>query len=153
VGEIKVTDKRMFTPDGRLREEYERELARAPVEPDDGPADEPAVAPAPAAPEPPPEAPQPASPAPFALPSGAPAKPPVGLLELIQILGELAAGCLGQAPLPDGRLTLDLDGARFYIDLVASLIERFGPAFPAQDRRALDTFLDQLRLQYVARQG
>ena len=151
MGEIKVTDKRMFTPDGRLREEYEQELARAEAEP----AAEPEAAPAAPAPTPAP-APAPAPPAPaasFVLPPGAAAKPPTGLLELIQILGELAAGCLGQAPLPDGRLLLDLDGARFYIDLISALVERFGAAFAPQDRRALESFLDQLRLQYVARQG
>jgi hypothetical protein len=155
VGEIKVTDKRMFTPDGRLREEFEQELARAAAEP------EPAAASAGPEPEPEPEpapAPAPAAGAapapPFTLPPGGEGlKPPTGLLELIQILGDLAASCLGQAPLPDGRLLLDLDGARFYIDLVSALVERFGAAFAPHDRRALDSFLDQLRLQYVARRG
>lgn len=163
MGEIRVTDKRMFTPDGRLREEYEQELARTAAEPEpEAPADDsgaaasepPAVAapasPAVAAPEPPPAG----TAAPFTLPPGAESeKPPTGLIELIQILGDLAASCLGQAPLPDGRLLLDLDGARFYIDLVGALIARFGASFAPHDRRALDSYLDQLRLQYVARRG
>ena len=153
MGEIKVTDRRMFTPDGRLREEFEQEFARAAAEPE--PAAPSAVPDPEPAPEPAPAPPPVATPAPpFTLPPGGEgAKPPTGLLELIQILGDLAASCLGQAPLPDGRLLLDLDGARFYIDLVAALVERFGASFAPHDRRALQGFLDQLRLQYVARRG
>jgi hypothetical protein len=154
VGEIKVTDKRMFTPDGRLREEYEQQLAREAAA---GPEPEPEPEPVDAAPSAPPEAAPAAAEAPaeaFALPPGGESgKPPTGLLELIQILGDLAASCLGQAPLPDGRLVLDLDGARFYVDLVAALVGRFGASFAPHDRRALEGFLDQLRLQYVARRG
>ena len=71
----------------------------------------------------------------------------------MQFLGDLALACLGDVPLPDGRLLRDLDGARFYIDLVGSLVERFGGSLAPQDRSALQNFLDQLRLRYVSRQG
>lgn len=156
MGEIKVTDKRMFTPDGRLREEYEQQLAReaaAGPEPEPEPVVAAPSAPAEAAPAAAPAAAEVPAEA-FALPPGGESgKPPTGLLELIQILGDLAASCLGQAPLPDGRLVLDLDGARFYVDLVAALVGRFGASFAPHDRRALEGFLDQLRLQYVARRG
>jgi hypothetical protein len=153
VGEIKVTDRRMFTPDGRLREEFERELenpspADASPEPA-APAREPATVTA--APEAPPAPSPPASVPPLPLTGPPGQRPPAGLLELIQILGELSLACLGDVPQPDGRLLRDLDGARFYIDLVASLLERFGPGLGAEDRRALESFLDQIRLRYVSR--
>jgi hypothetical protein len=150
MGEIKVTDRRMFTPDGQLREEYERELSQPAADEQAAVAAESEPEPAPAEPEPEPEAP---AAKPFSLPPGEAKRPPTGLLELFQIVGDLTAACLGQAPMADGRLMLDLEGARFYIDLLGALLERFEPTFPPQDRRALATFVDQLKLQYVARAG
>jgi hypothetical protein len=145
VSEIKVTDKRMFTADGRLKEEFAEELARTAREPEPPPQPEPPPAP--------PATPPAAAASPFALPGAATEKAPTGLLELAQFLGELAVACLGDVAMPDGRLLLDLDGARFYIDLIGALLERFGKALAPQDRRALESFLDQLRLRYVARRG
>src|SRR5690606_41137774 len=98
VAEIKVTDKRMFTPDGRLREEFEQELASAPA------AEPPPVAPAPEPVEAaPPPAPEPATAPAVALPPS-PEKPPAGLLELVEFLSGWALACMGDVPLPDGRL-------------------------------------------------
>jgi hypothetical protein len=158
MGEIKVTDRRMFTPDGQLREEYERELAEptpatepnpeAPTELSPEASTEPIPAPEPAT-----AAPETTVEPPFSLPAGEAKRPPTGLLELFQIVGDLTAACLGQAPMPDGRLLLDLEGARFYIDLLGALLRRFELTFPPQDRRALAAFVDQLKLQYVARAG
>jgi hypothetical protein len=151
VAEIKVTDKRMFTPDGRLREEFERELAAAP-----------AVEPLAAAAEPAPSVAEPA-PAPAAEPEPAPAPPltlppapenaPPGLLELVEFLSGWALACMGDVPLPDGRLARDLDGARFYIDLLGALHERFGKRLGAQELHFVESYLDQLRLRYVSRRG
>jgi len=149
VAEIKVTDKRMFTPDGRLREEFEQELADAPA------AEEPAAAPepTPSAPEPAPEpAPDPAAAPSLNLPP-APDKAPPGLLELVEFLSGWALACMGDVPLPDGRLARDLDGARFYIDLLGALHERFGKRLGAQELHFVESYLDQLRLRYVSRRG
>ena len=141
----------MFTPDGRLREEYERELAEASSA---EPAEE----------APPPE-PEPAAPAPTvevtAAPAAAPAAPavtwpeapPAGLLELVDFLAQLSLVCLGEAPMPDGRLARDLDAARFYIDLIGEFHERWGKRLGPQESRFLESYLDQLRLRYVARRG
>lgn len=147
MGEIKVTDKRMFTPDGRLREEYEQELADTAAEPEP-----------PAAPEPEPPAAAPvAEPAPAAAPAltlpPAPEKVPPGLLELIEFLSGWALACMGDVPLPDGRLARDLDGARFYIDLMGALHERFGKRLGPQELHFVESYLDQLRLRYVSRRG
>lgn len=168
MSEIKVTDKRMFTPDGRLKEEFEEELARTAAEP----AAEPAAA-APAATSSAPSGIVSAAGTPASVPAnahgqagaypgaatdagGAPGvaeKAPTGLLELVQFLGDLTLACLGDVPLPDGRLLRDLDGAHYYIDLIGSLVERFGASLAPQDRSAAQSFLDQLRLRYVSRKG
>jgi hypothetical protein len=157
VSEIKVTDKRMFTPDGRLKEEFEEELARTSTEPEaPSAAPSPAPAEAPAAPSgivSPAGAPAAAPSTGAAPPAAGPEKAPTGLLELVQFLGDLTLACLGDVPLPDGRLLRDLDGARTYIDLIGSLVERFGASLAPQDRSAAQSFLDQLRLRYVSRKG
>lgn len=153
MAEIKVTDKRMFTPDGRLREEFEQELAAAPAV-EEPPA---AAAPSVAAPSPSPApeaapAPEPTTAPALTLPP-APEKAPPGLLELIEFLSGWALACMGDVPLPDGRLARDLDGARFYIDLLGALHERFGNRLGAQELHFVESYLDQLRLRYVSRRG
>jgi hypothetical protein len=151
MGELKVTDRRMFTPDGRLRESFERELAETEAAPS-----EPEIAAAP--PEPPPEAP-PVSPAPVAAAAGTaglpalPADPPAGMLELVDYLAQLALASMGEVAFADGRLARDLDAARFYIDLIASFHERYALRLSAQETRFLESYLDQLRLRYVAHSG
>jgi hypothetical protein len=155
VAEIKVTDKRMFTPDGRLREEFEQELAAAAAAQEPPVAAEPA--PSPAVPEPVPEptpepAPEPAAAPALNLPP-APEQAPPGLLELVEFLSGWALACMGDVPLPDGRLARDLDGARFYIDLLGALHERFGKRLGAQELHFVESYLDQLRLRYVSRRG
>jgi hypothetical protein len=149
VDEIKVTDRRMFTPDGRLREEFERELAEPSPEPEPAPE-----------PEPTPTEPAPAPVATTAAPPAAdpaaldwPDAPPAGLLELVDFLAQLALVCLGEAPMPDGRLSRDLDAARFYIDLIGACHERWAKRLGPQESRFLESYLDQLRLRYVARRG
>lgn len=148
MSEIKVSDRRMFTPDGRLREEYERELAQAATEPEPEPPP-----PAPAAVEPPPA---PAPPPAAATTLGGielPVKPPPGLLEHVEFLAQLALVAMGEMPLPDGRLARDLDGARFYVDLIGLFHQRYGASLGPQEARFLESYLDQLRLRYVAHRG
>lgn len=154
MSEIKVTDRRMFTPDGRLREEYERELAEASSEPETEPEPEaePEAAAEPPAPEPAPPALAPASVG-GGLPASAPEAPPAGLLELVEFLAGWALAAMGDVPMPDGRLARDLDAARFYIDLIGALHERWGGKLGAQEIRFLEGYLDQLRLRYVSRRG
>ncbi|HLF57145.1 MAG TPA: DUF1844 domain-containing protein [Thermoanaerobaculia bacterium] len=152
MSEIKVTDRRMFTPDGRLREEFERELAEPTPEPEAPP--EPIPEPTPS-----PEAPPLAAPSPpevaagSGLPASAPESPPPGMLELVEFLAGWALACLGEMPMPDGRLARDLDAARFYIDLIGALHERWGSRLGPEEIRFLESYLDQLRLRYVARRG
>lgn len=148
MSEIKVSDRRMFTPDGRLREEYEREMAEAALAP---PAPEPEPPPAV---EPPPVEPPSAAPAAEAI-AGVelPLKPPPGLLEHVEFLASYALAAMGEVPMPDGRLARDLDAARFYIDLIGAFHRQWGAALGPQEARFLESYLDQLRLRFVAHRG
>jgi len=164
MGDLKVTDRRMFTPDGRLREPFERELAEGPAEAEPesaAAASEPTKQPEPAPAEPP------ASPivsgdatgtAAGAAPGTAadglpalPAEPPPGLLELVDFLAQLALASMGEVPFADGRLTRDLDAARFYIDLIGAVHKKYALRLSAQELRFLESYLDQLRLRFVSR--
>jgi len=157
VAEIKVSDRRMFTSDGHLREEVERELAEA--------AEHPEPEPAPAAePEPPPPPPTVTPPSSIAGPTDdaspaatlslpLPEKPPPGLLELVEFLAQLAVVAMGEVPLPDGRLARDLAAARFYIDLLGSFHARWGGKLGPQESRFVESYLDQLRLRFVSHSG
>lgn len=162
MGEIRVTDKRMFTPDGRLREEFERELA-APSAAEEPSAEStaPTSTPEPSSSAAAPPVPEPA---PAAAPATADAAsvptlppgldhPPPGLLELVEFLAGWSVACMGEMPLPDGRLVRDLDAARFYIDLLGALRDRFGRGLSPQELHFVESYLDQLRLRYVSRTG
>lgn len=147
----------MFTPDGRLRDEFERELATPSPEPAEAaapPVSEPLREPAP----PPPradtlsdlvaarESAAAAAAAGFELPE----EPPPGLLEHVEFLAGWALACMGEVPLPDGRLARDLDAARYYIDLIGSFHARWSKRLGPQELRFLESYLDQLRLRFVA---
>ncbi len=152
MAEIKVTDRRMFTPDGLLRDDVARELATPSPEPE----------PEPAAPPPPAPAPAPAPTLANLLAgesargadAGAavelPEEPPPGLLEHVEFLAGWALACMGEVPLPDGRLARDLDAARYYIDLIGSFHARWSKRLGPQELRFLESYLDQLRLRFVA---
>lgn len=154
MSEIKVSDRRMFTPDGRLREEFELEMARVAAEPE--PEPEPAVAEAPPEIAPPPpvaEATPPTADASSLAAVELPVNPPPGLLEHVEFLASYALVAMGEMPLPDGRLARDLDAARFYIDLIGAFHRRYGASLGPQEARFLESYLDQLRLRYVAHRG
>ena len=159
MGDLKVTDRRMFTPDGRLREPYERELAESAAEAAAEASANPEAAEAPpagaaAAASVEPEVPSPAvpAPAPPGLPA-LPAEPPPGFLELVDFLAQLALVSMGDAPYADGRIVRDLAASRFYIDLIGAFHERYALRLSTQELQFLETSLDQLRLRFVARSG
>ena len=150
---MKVTDRRMFTPDGRLREEYleletaSETAAEAPVE---------SVAsvepPHPAMPEPP-SAASAASPA-LEIPTGGPdAFGAPSFFDLVAVLAEPASLYLGDLTLPDGSSAENLEMARLHIDLLAILRQRTAGNLSAQESAALDDLLYRLRLRYVQKRG
>src|SRR5690606_5714189 len=114
LGEIKVTDKRMFTPDGRLREEFEQlDRETPPAEPEAAAPPEP-EAPAAAAPSP---APAPASPdwesagrgPALELPGTPPGLGGPNFADLVAALAEPATLYLGDVPMPDGATAENLE--------------------------------------------
>jgi hypothetical protein len=150
--EIKVTDKRMFTPDGKLREEYRFLDEKSTAEPE--PA-APAVPP-PAAearrPEPTPqwEPQRPADPIPqMELPPMPEELEAPSFFDLVAMLAEPVPIYLGDARLPDGQSAENLDTARFYIDLMDVLRQKTAGNLTAQESAFLEDLLYRLRVRYV----
>jgi Domain of unknown function (DUF1844) len=149
--EIKVTDKRMFTSEGELREEYRFLSEKSTPE---------------AAPPPQPEPPRPepsgwAEPEPRRaatlemdmddagpdFPGGGP-----GIYDLAAMLAEPAAIYLGDAPLPDGQWAENLEMARLHIDLLDVLRQKTAGNLSAQESAFLEDLLYRLRVRYVQKQ-
>jgi hypothetical protein len=160
--ELKVTDKRMFTPEGDLKEEYrflnEKSTSAAPAEP--APAPEPRAAergPVPReapretprrAPEPPP---QPAAGLDY------PEEPELGegpsFYDLVAMMAEPVPIYLGDARLPDGQAATNLEMARLHIDLLEILRQKTAGNLSAQERAFLEDLLYRLRVRYVQKRG
>lgn len=151
---IKVTDKRMFTADGRLREEYQSiDEVRAEPAKQAAPAPEPPPAPA-VTPEPPaaaapgdPRAPR------LEIPDLGPGLPPPSFLDLVAMLAEPASIYLGDLTLPDGQTAENLEMARLHIDLLATLRQKTAGNLTAQELGFLEDVLYRLRLRYVQKRG
>jgi len=60
---------------------------------------------------------------------------------------------MGDVPRPDGQLGRDLDAARYYIDLLGALHRQWSGRLGPQESRVLESYLDQLRLRFVAHRG
>ena len=166
MSEIKITDRRMFTADGQLREEFEEleheEETAAPPEATDqaAPAVETAVEP---------EAPRPPAPEVADEPIGSPGAgggaphvelPPEvspygtpGFLDLVAMLAEPIAIYLGDAPMPGGETAENLDLARMHIDLLEVLREKTHGNLSSQELTIMDDLLYRLRMRYVEKRG
>ncbi len=153
-GTIKVTDKRMFGPDGSLREEYrflEGETgASAPEPPTPPPPPQPAPAAAAAA-----EAGTTAGPGGprLEIPPGPEAVASPSFFDLVALLAEPVALYLGDLQLPDGRSAENLDMARLHIDLLDVLRHKTAGNLGAGESAFLDDLLYRLRLRYVQKRG
>jgi hypothetical protein len=149
--EIKVTDKRMFTADGDLKEEYrflsEKSTSAAEAEPSEVP---PMAAAAPQ-PEPPRrEPPRAVDPGPGADYSTMP--PELGgpaFYDLVAMMAEPVPIYLGDARLPDGQTATNLEMARLHIDLLEVLREKTLGNLTAQESSFLEDQLYRLRVRYV----
>lgn len=150
---MKVTDRRMFTDDGELREEYrfleQQKGAKSaetppPAAPDSAPREASGV-----------EGGEPSMGGPARGPAEAAAGPPPaagpgpGFMDLVAMLAEPIAFLLGDAQLPDGQNAQDLPRARMHIDLLAVLQEKTRGNVSAQETALLDDLLAQLRMRYV----
>lgn len=152
MAEIKVTDKRMFTPDGRLRDESvvgDEPLAAAEAGGEEAPVGV-SVA-SPPLREEPPQA------------EGAGARleipgTPEGLggpsfYDLLGVLAEPISLYLGDLELPGGESAENLDMARLHIDLLDVLRRRTMGNLAAQESAVLDDLLYRSRLRYVQKRG
>jgi hypothetical protein len=156
--EIKVTDKRMFTVDGELRDGFEHldsaaEATASEVAEAAPAAEAPAPEPAAQAPPPPSEATAPEPSAERAPPLEIPGTPPgmgaPSFMDLIGVLTDPILLYLGDAELPDGSTAENLDLARLHIDLLDVLREKTRGNLSAQESAMLDDLLYQLRMRYV----
>lgn len=145
---IKVTDKRMFTPEGALREEYSF-LAEA-TSAGEAPAAAPEESPHAESAAPPPAAPV-AEPPLLELPSTGFAGP--SFFDLLSSLAEPIPFYLGDAPMPDGTTGENLDAARFYIDLLDVLRQKTAGNLSVQESSVLADLLYRLRVRYVQKRG
>lgn len=168
--EIKVTDRRMFTPEGELREEY-REVGEGASQPESEPAPEggggptagdPIITPGGGAPEggPSERSPSPAGGGGDAPSAGAPVEipqtgpgPAPSFLDLVGVLAEPVPLYLGDAELPDGRNVENLDAARLHIDLLDVLRRKTAGNLSAQESSVLEDVIYRLRMRYVQKRG
>jgi Domain of unknown function (DUF1844) len=142
--EIKVTDKRMFTPEGELREEY-RFLGEksTQAEPEAAPGSSPAAV---AEPD---EPPLPAGETvPLELPGAAPGMGAT-FYDLAAMLAEPVSIYLGDVELPDGGSAENLEMARLHIDLLDVLRQKTAGNLSAQENAFLEDLLYRLRVRYV----
>jgi hypothetical protein len=166
--DIKVTDKRIFTPEGALREEFRHleepgqaaaATAAAPERPAAPSRQEPAPARDAAAPAP---SQRPAMPPGYAddepsprleLPGTPPGLGAPTFYDLVAMLAEPVAIYLGDAQLPDGQNVENLEMARLHIDLLDVLRQKTAGHLTAQESAVLEDVLYRLRLRYVQKRG
>ena len=131
---IKVTDRRMFTPEGELREPGNEVTAES-------------VEPAPSAPG----GDEPTTTEDATLQADEPSHelPQAGFADLVSILVEPIALFLGDSSLPDGKSVENLELARFHIDLLDVLKRKTESNLSSDERALLDDLLYRLRMRYV----
>lgn len=142
----------MFTPDGRVREDYVEPEDSVPAESAAAPIATPPAGPAAAVFEPEPAPPAASAAPPLELP-GAPAGLGPSFLDLVGVLTEPVPFYLGDAALPDGQTMENLDAARLHIDLLDVLRQRTAGNLTAQEQGVLEDLLYRLRVRYVQKRG
>lgn len=151
---IKVTDRRMFTETGELRDDFDAS------EPEPEPQREQPVSSAPR-PSAPPTREAPAGSAGAGAGSGASAPPPgyekaargPQFLDLVAMLAEPAALFLGDAAMPGQEPMEDLERARMHIDLLALLEDKCKGNLTEQEDAVLTDLVYRLRMRYVEKKG
>lgn len=160
--EIKVTDKRMFTPEGELREEYRGLLEKATAAPPTATAEPEPARPAETAPPPPsrnagggrrgaqrePE-PPPQPEAPLDFPEEAPPGFGPSFYDLVAMMAEPIPIYLGDVGLPNGQSAENLEMAHLHIDLLDVLRQKTAGNLSAQEAAFLEDLLYRMRVRYV----
>ena len=179
--QIKVTDKRMFTPVGELKDEYSFLAGKAtaagetPVTsepsasetergatPDDVASGAAGLGPGSSDPRRRREAPDPGPPPgrgaaaempPLELPGTPPGMGAPTFFDLAAILAEPVALYLGDMPLEDGQTAENLEMARLHIDLLDVLRQKTAGNLTAQEAAFLEDLLYRMRVRYVQKRG
>jgi hypothetical protein len=134
---MKVTDRRMFTADGELREEY-RHLEDAKP---------PAVETPPVRESEPPRQPEPEK----RPPEPDPDQP--GFYDLVSLLAENASVYLRHAGAPGGEGLQNRELARLHIDLLEVLQQKTAGNLDAEEQAMLGDVLYRLRLAFASQRG
>jgi hypothetical protein len=161
----KVTDRRLFNPDGTPRDvpENERpeietprpEVANVAAASDAEPAAAAATA-SPAAERNPEETPAPAEPKPTGVDSSAEVEPtgvedPAGFPNFILSIASNAASSLGMMEHPvTGKREVDLELGKHWIDVLGMLQQKTHGNLLPQEQQILEGLLADLRMQYVS---
>lgn len=162
--EIKVTDKRMFTPDGELREEYSFLKEKSTAETAAAEAAPPPMEPEPPRPSRAPEPPPAAAPDRYAAPLEPELEPGFGgfpedgagsptFFDLAAMLAEPVAVYLGDMEMPGGQSSENLEMARIHIDLLDVLRQKTAGNLTSQEAAFLEDLLYQMRVRYVQKRG
>jgi hypothetical protein len=152
---FKVTDRRLFNPDGTPRDiprEEEPQPAPEPQQQAAPPATEsPAAEAARTAPATPAEAATPRAAAAEAEPEPqAEAQGDEGFLMLVEFLASFAADALGMVNHPGGGGGVNLPLAKQCIDMLGTLQRKTRGNLVGEEQQFLDMILSQLRMQYVS---
>lgn len=148
--ELKVTDKRIFTPEGDVRDEFREQIRPsdkpAAEAPRAEPTPEPKAAPAPA---PAPEADRPQTPP---REPGERVEPPnTPFTQFIEQLFAQAAMSLGLMRDPYGQVRPNPAAARQLIDIISMLQEKTKGNLSIEEDEFLTSTLGELKLAYVQR--
>jgi hypothetical protein len=149
--ELKVTDKRIFTADGEIREEFQKEIT--PAEPQ---------ATAPKAPEPPPDTPaEDRRQKDTGPPAGGdrrrtiadkatnPATPFTNFIEPLIAQAYMSLGMLRNPYQPEAKI--DVSAARQMIEILTLLRDKTAGNLDADEEDFLETHLGELKLAFVQR--
>ena len=145
---IKVTDRRMFTADGELRDDY-RHLDETAVEEPRSEVEAPSET---TVSEPP--APEPSTPVIGEIqshesPGGGQVPQKPAFLDLVAMLAEPVPIYLGDVQLGEGGPPPDRNLARFHIDLLDVLREKTEGNLESQEKAVLEDLIYQLRMRFV----
>jgi len=164
--EIKITDKRMFTSDGELKDEFqhlEKDAAEAQsadaaneqtasdVVAENKPATDDEIPPAPAqSGEPPASDPERGR---VEIPLGGEGLAELSFFDLVGMVAQPIAIYLGDAKLPGDESAENLDMAGLHIDLLEVLRNKTAGNLTAEEHTFLEDLLYQLRMRYVQKRG
>lgn len=130
---MKVTDRRMFTPEGELRDEFRHVGESSSATANTPPEPEPAPAPAPEEPK-----------------EQDPEQP--GFYDLVSLLAEHASVYLRQASVPGSDPDQTRELCKLHIDLLAVLKSKTAGNLDAQEQAMLDDVLYRLRSAFTSQQ-